>query len=185
MRDETFLNKFLTASRIYKVKKYLYQNSILYDIGCGDGRLLKKLSADILKGIGIDKEIESINSGNLEFYNLDLNDCKLPSENNSVDIVLMLAVIEHLEKPENIIMEVHRILKAGGLLLMTTPSPRAKPVLDFLAFNLGIISKSSIAEHKQYFSKDRLHDLLFKYKFRNFIIKPFQLGFNLLCVAKK
>jgi ubiquinone/menaquinone biosynthesis C-methylase UbiE len=47
----------------------------------------------------------------------------LPFKDNSIDIVLFLATIEHLHNsPKKILTEIHRILKAGGTVLIDTPN---------------------------------------------------------------
>jgi len=43
----------------------------------------------------------------------------LPSE--SFDLVLCTEVLEHSKYPENILTEIHRVLKPGGKLILTTP----------------------------------------------------------------
>ena len=51
------------------------------------------------------------------------------------------------------------MLKPGGLLVLTVPSWRAKPVLEFLSFRLGIVSRAEIEDHKRYFDRrDLAHD---------------------------
>ena len=46
---------------------------------------------------------------------------KSPCEADFFDVIFMHHVIEHLEKPEEDIKEVKRILKPGGILILGTP----------------------------------------------------------------
>ena len=39
---------------------------------------------------------------------------------------------------------------------MTTPSKKAKPLLEFLSFRLGVINKEDILEHKNYFDPNEI-----------------------------
>ena len=50
----------------------------------------------------------------------------------------MLAVLEHLDHPIEIVKEIERILKPKGKLILTVPSRNSKPVLEFLAYKLKI-----------------------------------------------
>jgi 2-polyprenyl-3-methyl-5-hydroxy-6-metoxy-1,4-benzoquinol methylase len=98
----------------------------------------------------------------------------------------MLAVLEHLENPKNILRETFRILKTNGFLILTTPSSRAKPILDFLA-KLRLINKEAISEHKKYYSLEELENLFLNTGFRkeNINLKYFEFGFNILAIIKK
>lgn len=41
-------------------------------------------------------------------------------------------------------------------MLLTVPSKYAKPVLEFLAFKVGIVNRDEIMDHKQYFNREDL-----------------------------
>jgi SAM-dependent methyltransferase len=50
-------------------------------------------------------------------------DGSLPFENNTYDVVLFTDVLEHIiDDPEHVIAEIHRVLRAGGSLILTTPN---------------------------------------------------------------
>jgi 2-polyprenyl-3-methyl-5-hydroxy-6-metoxy-1,4-benzoquinol methylase len=110
----------------------------------------------------------------------------LPISDKSFDKVVLLAVLEHLNNFEFILKEGFRVLKDNGLLLITTPTPRAKKVLDLLA-KLKIVNPETIHQHKTYFSHDHLREILIKSGFKNQKIKInyFEFGFNIFCMAQK
>lgn len=97
----------------------------------------------------------------------------------------MLAVLEHLQCPEEIIKEIYRVLKPGGTLILTTPSPLSKPLLEFLAFKLNLIDRNEIADHKQYFSVEALRRLLAINKFAINKLHTFEAGFNIFAKTTK
>ncbi len=45
----------------------------------------------------------------------------IPLEDNSVDMVLIAEVLEHLENPTKVLKECHRVLKVGGTIFVATP----------------------------------------------------------------
>lgn len=45
---------------------------------------------------------------------------KIPFPDNSFDVILCFQVLEHIENPEKAISEMRRVLKDGGLLMLTT-----------------------------------------------------------------
>ena len=54
---------------------------------------------------------------------LDIEEASLPFEDNSVDVILLLEVFEHLyRRPNQVFRELHRILKPEGKLVISTPN---------------------------------------------------------------
>lgn len=181
---EAFLEPLLRAMRIARVLPYLnrYPACILLDIGCGsEARLLRQLEPYVAQGVGIDFKAPALNTTKLKAISATLDD-SLPFDDNSFDIVTMLAVLEHLSKPAAILDEIGRVLRPGGGLVLTVPSEYAKPVLEFLAFRLGIVNPDEIRDHKRYYNKDDLLEAItqtqslevvehkyFQWRFNNFL----------------
>ena len=160
----------------------------MVDLGCGyRGDFLKLISDKIKNGIGIDLSVtDKIISANISLYRSNLN-YKIPLKNNFADIVLALATIEHLDNPQNLLREAYRVLKKNGLLIITTPSPKSKPLLEFMAYTLKIISQIEIADHKRYYQTPDLLKYIAEAGFnKNDIhVAYFQFGFNQLAKAIK
>ncbi len=51
------------------------------------------------------------------------NALDLKFEDNSFDVLISTAMIEHLKNPEIFLKETYRILKEGGIIIITTPNP--------------------------------------------------------------
>ena len=133
---EPFMEPILRKMRIGRVLKEVkaINNCILLDIGCGfNYKFLSAIEPYIASGTGIDFKVPVISSGKIHTMQAILDD-KLPFQDNSFDIVTMLAVLEHLDKPHAIIEEIARILKNEGKLILTVPGKRAQPVLEFELF---------------------------------------------------
>lgn len=45
----------------------------------------------------------------------------LPLEDNSVDAIICIAVLEHVEEPQRAVREIHRVLKSGGYCFIYAP----------------------------------------------------------------
>jgi len=105
------------------LNQYYPQKGTLIEIGSGFGYLLNSLKQD---GWEV-KGIEPLQIGcqytksefNIEAIPQTLEDTHL--EDNSVDIFVMLHVIEHLADPTATLKEIFRILKPNGLLILETP----------------------------------------------------------------
>jgi SAM-dependent methyltransferase len=89
------------------------------DAGCGDNRTAKELEGPRLR-VGIDvhdrAEFGTYVCGNLE---------NLPFADQTFDLVGCRYVIEHLDEPSAVFVELHRIMPTGGRLLIQTVNRRS------------------------------------------------------------
>lgn len=183
--SEPILEPLLRKLRFNKTLSHIRPNSVVVDIGCGHTpHLLNRLERYIKEGIGVDQLIADRTYGNIKLISKLLAD-KIPLRGGLADHVTLVAVLEHLEMPGPLLGESYRILKKGGTLILTTPTPLNKPLLEFLSFRLGLVSKREIAEHKTYFWKRELCQLVKVAGFRNIKHQYFELYLNNFLVAKK
>lgn len=93
------------------------------DFGCGYGRTLAALGN--LNSVGYDFSERMIARGLTEYRDLDLRvapTLPVPEPEESVDVALILAVLTCVpqdEDQENIVAELYRLLKPGGLLMLS------------------------------------------------------------------
>jgi len=119
----------------------------------------------------------------------DIN-TKLNIPSNSMDYITLLAVIEHIDNPTNLLKEIKRILKKGGYLIITTPNIRWKWLLELMAY-LRIISKNEIDDHKIYYSTKSIISSLSSNGFNKKNIKVHKYPLNklfdfvILAIAQK
>lgn len=184
---DKFFDRFIRCLRFRKIIKQIPKNSIVCDLGCGrDFRFLKTIAHLTKYGIGFDKAIKNSKDAKIELRKRCLLKT-IPLKDSSVGVVTMLAVLEHLNYPQAILRECCRVLKKGGKLIISTPTPLAKPVLELLAFKLKLIDEKEIREHKNYFSAEDLKRMLEKagFKQKNTKVSPFECRLNNLAIAKK
>ncbi|MDH3974321.1 MAG: class I SAM-dependent methyltransferase [Deltaproteobacteria bacterium] len=110
------------------------------EIGCGDGALTYLLAEHGTKKVlGCDTDQTGIKLAREKVKDLPLmhsvrfecsllQDCNL--EDESVDIIIMADVIEHLDNPSSLLDEIKRIGKPGGRLILTTPKAREGKLWD-------------------------------------------------------
>lgn len=184
---EPFLEPVLRKMRIRKVLPTIlgYSNCRLLDIGCGwDYRLLRTLEPFICSGLGIDFKVPEVECGRIETKQARLDE-KLPIADESVDVVTMLAVLEHLSSPYAIVREIERVLVPGGSLVVTVPSKLSKPVLELLAYRLKLVNEAEIRDHKKYYDYDELDKLITGTILRIERHAYFQFGMNNFCLISK
>ena len=94
------------------------------EIGCAGGAFLNAVRASGFDVSGVELSADAAAFARerfgLEVFTGDLFDAQLPG--NSMDVVLMGDVIEHLPAPLDTLKEIHRILRPGGLLVILCPS---------------------------------------------------------------
>ncbi len=173
--------------RFKRAADYVPIDSHLLDIGCGDGEFLHYISDRISHGTGIDAYITNVQTSVCEGATLTLSrqdvNAILPFPSRSFDAVTALAVVEHISNIEPFFREVHRVLRKGGRFIFTTPSPKAKPVLEVLAYRFRVISYEDIKDHKRYLSYETAAPLLSD--FASITYSTFQLGLNQLFFVVK
>jgi len=134
----------------------------ILDIGCGSYPLFL-MTIDFAEKYGLDKNIEvsaieRIKNHQITLINYYIEENEtLPFKDNFFDVVSMLAVFEHIEPSElvRIHSEIYRILKPGGIFVMTTPAFWTDGLLRFLS-KLHLISDISISEHKDSYNRSKI-----------------------------
>ena len=91
------------------------------DAPCGTGDLAAALRERGYDAWGADIDGAAASRLGASFRQTDLTG-PLPWPDGSFDLVLSVEGIEHLENPFAHLREAHRVLGAGGLLLLTTPN---------------------------------------------------------------
>jgi 2-polyprenyl-3-methyl-5-hydroxy-6-metoxy-1,4-benzoquinol methylase len=184
---EPILEKFLQFLRFHQVLPFIKIGDRVLDLGCGyKGALLKNISSKINEGVGVDVSVTKKKiAKNIRLISEKNGEVNIPKDH--FDLATCLAVIEHLENPLNLLKIAYKSLKKNGRILITTPTPAAKPVLEFLSFKLGLVSRQEIKDHKKYYTEEELRDLLEKVgvKTTKVHVRFFLLGLNTFVVAKK
>jgi len=97
----------------------------------------------------------------------------------------MLAVFEHLQRPQALLREACRILTPGGSLIMTWPAALVDPILNVL-HGLHLISDEMESdEHQKRIPVSEVKLMLKRAGFSETCHRTFELGLNNLMVATK
>jgi SAM-dependent methyltransferase len=95
------------------------------DIGCNNGYGTDILSRAAASVCGLDVSPSVIDEARTRYPNLkfEVGDVEaMPFGDACFDVVLFLQTIEHIFEPGKALIEINRILKPGGTLIVTTPN---------------------------------------------------------------
>jgi SAM-dependent methyltransferase len=129
-RLPTRYNAVLTAR--YRVLLDAMDSSAqrVLDIGCGDGTLTFRLAQRSERVWGVDDSLLPLRLARSQFdrrphgrspFLTNADARSLPFPSGAFDCVVMADVIEHIDAPDAVIDEAHRVLRKGGQILLTTP----------------------------------------------------------------
>jgi 2-polyprenyl-3-methyl-5-hydroxy-6-metoxy-1,4-benzoquinol methylase len=170
--------------RINRIMPDMKYGGVLLDIGCDTPpRLINLIKSKMKRYIGIDAVARPHIEGNVEIKQLKIEK-KIEMSSSSVEVITMLALLEHLKYPQEIVAECFRVLKPGGILLTTTPSPACKPLAELLA-NVGLLRKEMIEQHENYFTVNLLKNMAREVGFKKVEVSLFELGLNTFLKATK
>ncbi len=111
-RDLRYVSKIL-SKRLSEIR--------LLDVGCSNGAFVwiaNKLGVD---AEGIDVSVNAVKNGlerGLKIHQGCLDD--IGFKDNYFDVITLYEVIEHVDKPINLLRECNRIIKPGGMLVIGT-----------------------------------------------------------------
>lgn len=112
-----FVDKFVKEGRLQgEGIKHL-------DIGPGRGELIESLGKQYnFDSYGCDYTEELFKGKAGILKKADLNVEPLPYEDSTFDVVTCAEVLEHLENHREVIREIYRVLKPGGVVVASTPN---------------------------------------------------------------
>jgi ubiquinone/menaquinone biosynthesis C-methylase UbiE len=160
-RLETFVSNESTVEHLhrYGVVMPFIRNKTVLDIACGEGYGSNLISTDALKVIAVDIDPDTIekaqkkyNAPNLTFIQGSTD--QIPVKDAQIDIVVSFETIEHHDKHNEMMIEIKRVLKPGGILIISSPEKTGD--ISFNKFHVKELSKSEftslIATHFKYYN---------------------------------
>ena len=111
----------------YALARELARGKSVLDIACGEGygaNLLAAVAADVT---GVDTAQDAVSHARIKYKRDNLSfktgSClQIPMQNKSVDLAICFETLEHIAEHEKFMAELRRVLKPGGLLVISTPN---------------------------------------------------------------
>jgi SAM-dependent methyltransferase len=107
------------------LRSFATRTRLAVDIGCGSGRNMLLLSHCNDQVMGFDRSPAALELAVVRGFPVACADGQsIPLADSSVDLLCALDVLEHLDHDMCALSEFHRVLRPGGLLLVTVPAYR-------------------------------------------------------------
>ncbi|MBL4588320.1 methyltransferase domain-containing protein [Candidatus Babeliales bacterium] len=158
----TTLHSGVSDVKIQYLTKFVKAPSVL-DLGAGNCQYSKwiKLMHPDIKITAVDHASSDVPDGVL-FQCLDIEK-KLPFEDQSFETIIAFDILEHIDSVDNLLDELFRVLKPGGIILGSVPHDED----HFLpAYNLTFYHRSDVT-HKRYYVPKTLIKTVTKHGFIN------------------
>ncbi len=101
------------------------------------------------------------------------------------DVVLMVALIEHIFNQGHLFEQAVQALKPGGRIVVTTPTPFGNDIVHRFGAAIGLFSKLAAAQHIVIYDKRRFKIAAQQFGLQLESHALFQLGCNQLAVLRK
>lgn len=181
------LSKFLEKQRLKFAGSYLTGNVL--DLGCGNAALYQQYQKRIDKYIGIDsnKHIIQKNSKSYPeavFYTKNLDDEDLRFE-DKFDVIVMIALIEHIFNQKKLFSEVKKYLKPNGVIVITTPTPFGNDFVHAIGCKIGLFAKKAGDDHIIIYNKKRFEILAKEIGLKIAKYETFEFGLNQFVILTK
>ena len=170
--DEGFDGKFVKVmyDEIISRVNNINPKSLL-DLGCGTGNILVKLNRNKnikLYGLDLSEKMIEIAEDKLNSrVELRVGDAEcIPWQDNSFEVIICNASFHHYPNPEKVLLEMKRVLKENGNLIIGDPTA---PLILRQALNL-FCKISNNGDYKIYSEKE-IKELLIKCGFKPFDFK--------------
>jgi len=189
---EHFLSRKRAAMANALIGDHAPRERIL-DIGCGSFPLFLE-QASFREKFGIDQLVSDLEKDewarrSVMLIQGDLDrEPVLPFPDDHFDVVTMLAVFEHIEKPRLVptVSEICRVLRPGAIYVLTTPAWWTDPILSVLS-RMRLVSHAEIEEHKGTHTRESIAEILFQAGFsrKSIMTGTFECGMNLWAKTTK
>jgi ubiquinone/menaquinone biosynthesis C-methylase UbiE len=133
-----------------------YVHGDVLEVGCGEGRGIDILLPKAKSFTAVDKIEPVIQELRKKYPTGIFKSMNIPPLNgladNSYDVVVSFQVIEHIQNDRLFLQEIHRVLKPGGLALITTPNRKMSlsrnpwHIREYLPEELQALSERIFAE---------------------------------------
>ena len=146
------------------------------DVGCGAGYFAELFHESGVEVVAVDVAQEALRRARSRHPELDARlvdpDAPLPLEDSSFDVVWVGETIEHVHDTAAFLYELRRVLRSGGLLLLSTPD-HGPLLMLWLALSPSRFARhfDPRSDHLRFYARRALADLLDDFGFEDVVVR--------------
>jgi ubiquinone/menaquinone biosynthesis C-methylase UbiE len=152
------------------------------DIGCGSGEISQVIGKHVKEMIAIDlnadrfpQKGDQYSNGNPAYFFI-ADGSALPFNNQAFDLILCLQVYEHTAKQNELVKEIWRVLKPGGVCFFSGPNKFAIIEEHYWLPFLSWLPKSIANRYMRIFHRGLYYDILpLSYKRLRLLLRDFYI----------
>lgn len=181
------LSNVIKRQRMRMVAPYVHGDVL--DVGCGPALVLEACRDRVASYTGIehtDARVAALRRRfpDHTFLRSDL-DADTLAPGRQFDVILLVAVIEHVYNQKHLLQQLVPLLTPEGRLVITTPTPFGNDVVHRIGAALGLFSKDAAHDHVVIYNKRRLVLLAREFGLVVEHYRRFQCGCNQLAVLRR
>ncbi len=169
------VRKISLQKKLNLIAKYQPQKGRLLDIGAGTGEFLKLANSNGWQSIGIEPSEKArkiaISKG------VSFEESMWQIENNSVDVITMWHVLEHVPDYKSQFAELKRMLKTSGTILIAVPNYKSYDAKIYGEYWAAF----DVPRHLWHFSKEAIKRIAIEYNFE--LVKVLPMKFDSFYVS--
>jgi len=126
--NPTCANEYVLPVVCEILQTIFHDNQVrILDIGCGNGHVASRVAEFGYSVIGVDASRDGIEIAGSAYPDVQFKVCSVYDDRlveivgDPVDCVISLEVVEHLFLPRKLFDQSYRLLKTGGVLIVSTP----------------------------------------------------------------
>ncbi len=175
---EGLFSPYLRRKRIDKARPFLAGR--ILDVGCGTGALAAFVPPE--RYFGVEPDDFSIELAQRSFPKHYFS--KTLPDDQDYDVIVALAVIEHIPDPVKWLSELVQKLVAGGIMVLTTPHP-AMEWIHSMGAKIGIFSAHAHEQHETLLDARAMSEIADKADLQVTRYSKFLLGCNQLFILSR
>lgn len=158
-KNPVLIEGMKNSARFYLnfLKKHIRPSDekVFIDIGSNYGSLVEEACKCNFKAKGLEKNDYLVSASLARGLDVSSQDLAICVSDNSVDVITMMHVLEHLPDPLKSLKDIHQKLKTDGLLMIGVPN-----FSSYLSKKDGLSWRYIALEHLFYFSPKSLMKML-------------------------